>query len=54
MSSLNDFTKLSMVCAVIVKNFTALLCKRGEKNIIHTTATMVIRSYSKTGQLQNY
>lgn len=29
MSSLNDFTKLSMVCAVIVKNFTALLCKHG-------------------------
>lgn len=52
MSSLNDFTKLSIVCAVIVKNFAALLCKRGgeKKKIIHTTVTMIIRSYNKTGQ----
>lgn len=37
MSSLNDFTKLSIVCAVIVKNFAALLCKRGgeKKNYSH-------------------
>lgn len=40
-----------MVCAVIVKNFSALLCKhRGEKQIIWATAAMTIRCYSKTEQ----
>lgn len=58
MSSLNDFTKLSMVCAAIVKNFTALLWKcRGKKKkkrLYILQQLWLLDTTVKLDNLQNY